>query len=61
MAWRPRLGEHVELELLGRVLNLFDREYSEFAGEGTFSRGVLGYNPSPDQSYEAGVALTWRP
>ena len=60
-AWRPRLGEQLELAFLVRVLNLFDHQYSEFAGEQTFTRGVVGVNPAPDRNYEAGVAVTWRP
>jgi iron complex outermembrane receptor protein len=60
-AWRPRVGEHLELALLARVLNLFDHQYTEFAGEQTFTRGVIGINAAPDRHYEAGVTVTWRP
>jgi outer membrane receptor protein involved in Fe transport len=59
-SFRPRIGEHVELALTGRVLNALDQRYSEFAGERTFVRGEIGYNPAPDRSYELVVALTVR-
>lgn len=59
-AFRPSLGAHVELAFLFRVRNLLDRKYTEVAGEGTFSRGVFGFNPAADRTYEAGVSVTWK-
>lgn len=59
-SFRPRIGEHVELALTGRVLNALDQHYSEFAGERTFVRGEIGYNPAPDTNYELVLAVTVR-
>jgi outer membrane receptor protein involved in Fe transport len=53
-------GEHVEVALTGRVRNALNQHYSEFAGERTFERGVIGVNPSPDTNYELVLAVTVR-
>lgn len=54
------LGEHVEVALTGRVRNALNQHYTEFAGERTFERGVIGVNPSPDTNYELVLAVTVR-
>ena len=59
-AWRPRIGEHLELGFQLWVRNLFDREYTEFGGERTFSRGDFGFFPSPTRSFEGSLAITVR-
>jgi outer membrane receptor protein involved in Fe transport len=60
-AWRPRLNEHLAFGVVIRMLNAFDHTYSEFAGERSFERDVIGYDPSPDRNYELGLEVTWRP
>jgi iron complex outermembrane receptor protein len=60
LAWRPRIGEHVELGFQLWVRNLFDREYSEFGGERTFERGAFGFFPSPTRSFEGSIGVTVR-
>jgi outer membrane receptor protein involved in Fe transport len=65
---RPPLAESVALHVTFAVRNLFDREYSEFAGERTFARGDptlpgddLGFFPSPTRSYEVGLRIVLTP
>jgi iron complex outermembrane receptor protein len=60
VAWRPRIGEHLELGFQFWVRNLFGREYTEFGGERTFDRGAFGFFPSPGRSFEGSVAVTLR-
>jgi iron complex outermembrane receptor protein len=62
VAWRPRVGEALDLELGLMVRNLFDRQYSAFAGERTFSRGEpFGFNPSPGRTWQVSLVLRWGP
>lgn len=68
LAFRPAITESLSLHLTFAVRNLFDREYAEFAGERTFSRGNptlpgddLGFFPSPERSYEVGLRVTLTP
>jgi len=60
LAWRPSLGEHVELGFAFDVQNLLDREYSEWGGRRTF-RNEVGFFPSPERHYVGTVSVTWRP
>jgi iron complex outermembrane receptor protein len=67
-AFRPNLTEKVQLHLGLMIRNLFDREYSAFAGERTFVRGDpalpgdgFGYFPSPDRNWQVAFGLTFRP
>ncbi len=57
---RPKLGERIDLALTGRILNVLNHHYSEFAGERTFSRNQIGFNPSPDTNFELVLAVTVR-
>jgi iron complex outermembrane receptor protein len=58
---RRRIGAHVELALTGRALNVLNQHYVEFAGERTFVRNEIGYDPAPDTNYAFVASLTWRP
>jgi iron complex outermembrane receptor protein len=60
LAWRPQIGEKVELGFQFWVRNLFDREYTEVGGERTFDRGAFGFYPSPTRSYEGSFGITVR-
>jgi len=57
-AFRPTIGEHVELDFEFRVMNLFNEKYAEFGGERTFARGELGYFPSPTRNYMGTFGIT---
>jgi iron complex outermembrane receptor protein len=59
-AWRPKLGEHVELTFAFDVQNLLDREYSEWGGRRTFL-DEEAFFPSPERHYLGTVAVAWRP
>jgi len=59
-AWRPRIGEHLDLGFQFWVRNVFDHKYSEVGGERTFVRGEFGFFPSPTRSFEGSVAITVR-
>ena len=59
-AWRPLIGEHLELGFQFWVRNLFDRKYTEVGGERTFQRGAFGFYPSPTRSFEGSLAITVR-
>ncbi len=58
MAYRPTIGEHIELDVEFRVNNLFDNRYAEFAGERTFVRGDTGFFPSPRRNYLGTIGVT---
>jgi iron complex outermembrane receptor protein len=60
VSWRPLIGARVELAIQFWARNLFDRKYTEVAGERTFSRGEIGYYPSPTRSFEGSVGVTLR-
>jgi iron complex outermembrane receptor protein len=57
-AFRPKIGKHVQLDLVFRVNNLFDSEYEEFGGERTFVRNEFGFYPSPTRNYMGTLAVT---
>jgi len=57
-AFRPKIGDHVQLDFEFRVNNVFDNKYSEFGGERTFARGNFGYYPSPTRNYYGTFAVT---
>jgi len=57
-AFRPQIGDHVQLDFEFRANNVFDNKYSEFGGERTFSRGAFGYYPSPTRNYYGTFAVT---
>jgi len=57
-AFRPKIGKHVQLDLVFRVNNLFDNKYAEFGGERTFVRNEFGFYPSPTRNYMGTVAVT---
>ena len=50
------------LFLVCHLIILFDRQYSAFAGERTFSRGEpFGFDPSPGRTWQVSVTLRWGP
>ncbi len=64
LGWRYPIGEHVEILIEGSVLNMTNRRYTEFGGRATFTTPNdpnfvprLGYFPSPDRHYIAGIQL----
>jgi iron complex outermembrane receptor protein len=66
LGWRYPIGEHLEILLEGSVLNFTNRRYTEFGGRSTFTNPDpmvvprLGYFPSPDRHYVAGIQLVVR-
>lgn len=56
-AFHPKLREWLELDASVEVRNLFERDYTGFGGERTFSRGAFGFNPSPRRNYTARLAI----
>jgi outer membrane receptor protein involved in Fe transport len=71
VAWRPQLGDHLRLNFIGILYNLFDREYSEVGGIRTFFDATLPpfgdfarerrFFPSPERNWEARVTIeVWR-
>jgi outer membrane receptor protein involved in Fe transport len=66
IGWRRQLTEHLEVLLEGSVLNFTNRRYTEFGGRSTFTNPDpmvvprLGYFPSPDRHYTAGIQLVVR-
>lgn len=58
VAFRPKLGEHVRLDLAFRANNLFNTKYAENGGERTFQRGEFGFYPSPRRNYLGTVSVT---
>jgi outer membrane receptor protein involved in Fe transport len=67
VAWRPWIGKHLRLHVMGLVYNLLDRTYSDVAGLrfnfdptvppfGDFV-GQRRFFPSEERSWEARVAI----
>ncbi|HEY8153482.1 MAG TPA: TonB-dependent receptor [Myxococcota bacterium] len=60
LAWRMPVGEHLEIGLLFRALNLTDQKYSEVGGAPSFGSGPVGFNPAPGRNFEGGVTVSWQ-
>jgi iron complex outermembrane receptor protein len=59
VGWTRELARGVALSLEGVARNLTNRHYAEWGGLSAFS-GV-GYFPSPERNYSAGVRVTYTP
>jgi iron complex outermembrane receptor protein len=65
-AWRPSLGEHLELALFVEGRNLLRRRYEELGGRPTFVQiappvpAQLAFYPAPEREWTAGVSLAVR-
>ena len=59
LAWRPTIGEHVELAFFGDLYNMMGRAYEEIGARPTFG-GAARFFPSPERHYVAGLSVTVR-
>ena len=57
VGWRRTLSERLTLALDATAYNVTDRRYTEFGGASVFSPRV-GYYPSPDRHYVAGIEVS---
>jgi iron complex outermembrane receptor protein len=58
VAFRPKIGKHIQLDLEFLVRNLFNNKHAEFGGERTFVREAFGFFPSPTRNYMGTLAVT---
>ncbi|MDX1650601.1 MAG: TonB-dependent receptor, partial [Myxococcota bacterium] len=58
IAWTGALTDWLSVTLEGNAYNLTNREYTEFGGQSSFFPFPLGFFPSPERHYVAGVRLT---
>jgi iron complex outermembrane receptor protein len=60
VAWKPRISEHVELAIQGRVLNVFAEKYFEFGGVSTTNLGFIGYDVGNERNWDLSLTVTYR-
>ncbi|MBW2316858.1 MAG: TonB-dependent receptor [Deltaproteobacteria bacterium] len=64
VAWRPKVGEHVELSIFADVQNFMGRRYEETGGRPTFvpvgGPAALAFFPAPEREWTAGFSATVR-
>jgi len=66
-AWRPRVGEHLEVTLFVDGRNLLRRKYAEVGGRPTFvqiappAAVAPAFFPAPEREWTAGLSVTVRP
>lgn len=58
IAWTRELSEGLALTAEVNGYNLTDREYTEFGGQSSFFPFPLGFFPSPERHFVAGLRLT---